>query len=140
MVVTTGGNVVAIKYVLLEPDIDPLRAAASRFLLAALIFTIIARALRVRFPRGTGPGPGAIPLDRLGRRSTRGRRDWGDPARRHRRGSPNNVALGYRRGRGLRRGGSHSGQGNPGHTPGGDERRWHGSWVHVPVPVNAGFR
>ncbi|HZJ49316.1 MAG TPA: DMT family transporter [Actinomycetota bacterium] len=52
MVVTTGGNVVAIKYVLLEPDIDPLWAAASRFLLAALIFTIIARALRVRFPRG----------------------------------------------------------------------------------------
>jgi len=52
MVVTTGGNVVAIKYVLQEPDLDPLWAAASRFLLAALIFTTIARALRAPLPRG----------------------------------------------------------------------------------------
>lgn len=52
MVVTIGGNAVAIKFVLLEPDLGPLWAAASRFLLAALIFTIIARALRTPLPRG----------------------------------------------------------------------------------------
>lgn len=52
MVVTTGGNVVAIKYVLLEPDVDPLWAASSRFLFAALVFAVLARALRVKLPRG----------------------------------------------------------------------------------------
>lgn len=52
MVVTIGGNVVAIKYVLREPGLDPLWAAASRFLLAAAIFAIIAGIVRAPLPRG----------------------------------------------------------------------------------------
>lgn len=52
MVVTIGGNAVAFKLVLLEPDLGPLWAAASRFLLAAPIFTLIAGALRTPLPRG----------------------------------------------------------------------------------------
>jgi drug/metabolite transporter (DMT)-like permease len=52
MVVTTGGNVVAIKYVLSEPDLDPLWAAASRFLVAAALFAVITAILRAPLPRG----------------------------------------------------------------------------------------
>jgi len=52
MVLTIGANVVAIKYVLREPDLDPLWAAASRFFLATVIFAVIARALHAPFPRG----------------------------------------------------------------------------------------
>lgn len=52
MVITTGGNVVAIKYVLREPGVDPLWAAATRFLLAAVIFAVIARVLHAAMPHG----------------------------------------------------------------------------------------
>jgi hypothetical protein len=52
MVLTIGGNVIAIKFVLREPDLDPLWAAASRFLLATVIFAVIASALHAPLPRG----------------------------------------------------------------------------------------
>jgi len=47
-----GGNVIAIKYIARAGDLDPLWAAASRFLLASAIFVVIALSLRAQFPRG----------------------------------------------------------------------------------------
>ncbi len=52
MVIGIGGNVVAVKLILREPGIDPLWAAASRFLIATVIFAIVARVLRASMPRG----------------------------------------------------------------------------------------
>jgi len=53
MVVTAGGNAVAVRYISCETcELEPFWAAASRFLLAALLFAVIARAARATFPRG----------------------------------------------------------------------------------------
>ncbi|MGI8708464.1 MAG: DMT family transporter [Actinomycetota bacterium] len=52
LVVAAGGNVVGVKYVLREPNLGPLWAAAARFFFATLIFAVIARVLRSPFPRG----------------------------------------------------------------------------------------
>ena len=52
MVVGIGGNVIAIKYIAREGELDPLWAAASRFLLATAIFAIVARVIRAGMPRG----------------------------------------------------------------------------------------
>ncbi|HEX9711860.1 MAG TPA: DMT family transporter [Actinomycetota bacterium] len=52
MVFGIGGNVIAIKYIARAGDLDPFWAAASRFLLATLIFTIVARRARAALPRG----------------------------------------------------------------------------------------
>ena len=52
MVVGIGGNVIAVKYIAGAGDIDPLWGAASRFVLAALIFAVAARFLGAPFPRG----------------------------------------------------------------------------------------
>jgi drug/metabolite transporter (DMT)-like permease len=52
MVVGIGGNVVAVKYIGRAGDLDPLWAAASRFVLAALIFAVAARVMRASVPRG----------------------------------------------------------------------------------------
>jgi drug/metabolite transporter (DMT)-like permease len=52
MVLGIGGNVIAIKYIARAGDLDPLWAAASRFLLATAIFTVAALVLRAPFPRG----------------------------------------------------------------------------------------
>ncbi len=50
MVAGIGGNVVAIRLLLRESGIEPLWAAASRFLIAAIIFAIIAAVLRAPIP------------------------------------------------------------------------------------------
>lgn len=52
MVLTMGGNVTAIKYIARAGDLDPLWAAASRFLLATVIFAAVARVVRAPMPRG----------------------------------------------------------------------------------------
>lgn len=52
MSVAMGGNVIAIKYIARAGDLDPLWAAASRFLLATAIFAVIARLVRAPMPRG----------------------------------------------------------------------------------------
>ena len=52
MVVCIGGNVIAIKYIARAGDLDPLWAAASRFLVASAIFAIAAVSLRAPMPRG----------------------------------------------------------------------------------------
>jgi drug/metabolite transporter (DMT)-like permease len=52
MVVFIGGNVIAIKYIARAGDLDPLWAAASRFLLATAIFAVVARVIRAPMPRG----------------------------------------------------------------------------------------
>ncbi|MBA3430776.1 MAG: DMT family transporter, partial [Actinobacteria bacterium] len=52
MVVGMAGNVIAIKYIARAGDLDPLWAAASRFLLAGVIFVIAARTLRAPMPHG----------------------------------------------------------------------------------------
>lgn len=52
-VTLAGGNAVAIRSTSCETcELAPFWGAASRFLLAALIFAVIALALRVRMPRG----------------------------------------------------------------------------------------
>jgi drug/metabolite transporter (DMT)-like permease len=50
MVVGIAGNVVGVKYVL--RDMQPMWAAASRFVIATAIFIVIARVSRSRFPQG----------------------------------------------------------------------------------------
>jgi drug/metabolite transporter (DMT)-like permease len=51
-VTLAGGNVVAIRYISCETcELDPFWAAASRFLVASLIFTAIALVLRTGMPR-----------------------------------------------------------------------------------------
>jgi drug/metabolite transporter (DMT)-like permease len=53
LVTIAGGNAPAIRYVSCETcELDPFWGAATRFLFASAIFTIIARALRVEMPRG----------------------------------------------------------------------------------------
>lgn len=52
MVVGIGGNVIAVKYIALAGDLDPMWAAASRFVLATALFAIIAAAVHAPFPRG----------------------------------------------------------------------------------------
>lgn len=52
MVVGIGGNVIAVKYIASAGDLDPLWAAASRFVVASAIFAIAAVALRASMPRG----------------------------------------------------------------------------------------
>ncbi len=52
MVVGIGGNVIAVKYIASAGDIDPLWAAASRFVVASAIFCIAAVILRAPIPRG----------------------------------------------------------------------------------------
>lgn len=52
MVVGIGGNVIAIKYISSAGDLDPLWAAASRFVFASAIFAIAALGLRAAMPRG----------------------------------------------------------------------------------------
>ncbi len=52
-VTLAGGNVVAIRYISCDTcELDPFWAAASRFLVASLIFVAIAFALRTGVPRG----------------------------------------------------------------------------------------
>lgn len=52
-VTMAGGNVIAIRYISCETcELDPFWAAASRFLVAALIFVGISVALRAGMPRG----------------------------------------------------------------------------------------
>lgn len=52
MVAGIGGNAIAIKYIANAGDLDPLWAAASRFLVASAIFAIAACVLRASMPRG----------------------------------------------------------------------------------------
>ncbi len=52
MVVGIGGNVIAVKYIAIADDLDPLWAAASRFVAASVIFAIAALSLRAPMPRG----------------------------------------------------------------------------------------
>jgi len=52
MCVIAGGNVVAIRYLVARQGLDPLWTAATRFLVAALLFGIIAAVLRAPMPRG----------------------------------------------------------------------------------------
>ncbi len=52
MVAFIGGNLTAIKYIARAGDLDPLWAAASRFLLAAVIFAVVAAIARAPLPRG----------------------------------------------------------------------------------------
>jgi drug/metabolite transporter (DMT)-like permease len=52
MSVGIGGNVIAIKYIARAGDLDPLWAAASRFLLATAIFVVVALLVRAPVPRG----------------------------------------------------------------------------------------
>ena len=52
MVVGIGGNLIAVKYIARAGDLDPLWAAASRFLIAAAIFAVAARGVRAAMPRG----------------------------------------------------------------------------------------
>ncbi len=52
-VTLAGGNAVSIRYISCEAcELDPFWAAATRFLLAGVIFAVIARAMRVEVPRG----------------------------------------------------------------------------------------
>jgi drug/metabolite transporter (DMT)-like permease len=52
-VTIAGGNAVAIRYVSCEScELDPFWSAASRFLLASIVFALIARAIHARAPRG----------------------------------------------------------------------------------------
>jgi drug/metabolite transporter (DMT)-like permease len=52
LVVGVGGNVIAVKYIARDGDLDPMWAAASRFLLATTIFALAARLMRAQWPRG----------------------------------------------------------------------------------------
>lgn len=52
MVLGIGGNVVAVKVLARDGAMDPMWAAASRFVVAALLFWAIARIARASFPRG----------------------------------------------------------------------------------------
>lgn len=52
MVVGIGGSVIAVKYIARAGDLDPLWAAASRFLAASALFTAGAVVLRAPMPRG----------------------------------------------------------------------------------------
>ena len=52
MVVGIASNVIAVRYLATAGDLDPMWAASSRFALAALIFTIVARVVHARMPRG----------------------------------------------------------------------------------------
>ena len=52
MVIGIGGNVVGVRLIARAGDLDPLWAAASRFLLATVIFTVAARVMRAPMPRG----------------------------------------------------------------------------------------
>ncbi|MGH2712052.1 MAG: DMT family transporter [Actinomycetota bacterium] len=52
MVVGIAGNITAVKYIAREGDLDPMWAAGSRFVLAALIFAVAARVLHAPMPRG----------------------------------------------------------------------------------------
>lgn len=52
MVVGIAGNVIAVKYIARAGDLDPLWAAASRFVLAALIFAVAALVVHAPMPRG----------------------------------------------------------------------------------------
>ena len=53
LVLVAGGNAVAIRYTSCETcELDPFWGAATRFLVASLIFAVIARFLRVDMPRG----------------------------------------------------------------------------------------
>ena len=52
MVVGIAGNITAVKYLARDGDLDPMWAAASRFVIAAMIFTAIALAQRAHMPRG----------------------------------------------------------------------------------------
>jgi drug/metabolite transporter (DMT)-like permease len=53
LVAVAGGNAVAIRDTSCETcELDPFWGAAMRFLLASVLFAVIARALRARIPRG----------------------------------------------------------------------------------------
>jgi drug/metabolite transporter (DMT)-like permease len=52
MVVGIAGNIIAVKYIAREGDLEPMWAAASRFVLAALIFAVAARVAHAEMPRG----------------------------------------------------------------------------------------
>lgn len=52
MVIGIAGNITAVKYIARAGDLDPMWAAASRFVLAALLFAVAARALHAPMPRG----------------------------------------------------------------------------------------
>jgi drug/metabolite transporter (DMT)-like permease len=53
LVTFAGGNAVAIRYISCDAcELDPFWSAATRFLLASVIFAVIARALRAGLPRG----------------------------------------------------------------------------------------
>ena len=52
MTVGIAGNLTAVKYMARAGDLDPMWAAASRLLLAALIFALAARVMHAPMPRG----------------------------------------------------------------------------------------
>lgn len=52
MVVFIGGNVIAIKFIDRAGDLDPMWAAASRFMVASAIFAVAASSRREPIPRG----------------------------------------------------------------------------------------
>jgi drug/metabolite transporter (DMT)-like permease len=53
VVITAGGNAVAVRYISCDGcELAPFWAAATRFLAASLLLALIARALRVGMPRG----------------------------------------------------------------------------------------
>lgn len=52
LVVGIAGNVIAVKYIARAGDLDPFWAAASRFVMAALIFAVAVRVLHAPMPRG----------------------------------------------------------------------------------------
>ncbi len=52
MVIGIGGNVVSVRSIARAGDLEPAWAAASRFLLATLIFFAIVRVMRAPLPRG----------------------------------------------------------------------------------------
>jgi drug/metabolite transporter (DMT)-like permease len=52
MTVGIAGNVIAVKYIARAGDLDPMWAAASRFVLAALLFAVAARVVGAPMPRG----------------------------------------------------------------------------------------
>ncbi len=52
MTIGIAGNITSVKYIARAGDLDPMWAAASRFVLAALIFAVAARVVRAPMPRG----------------------------------------------------------------------------------------
>jgi drug/metabolite transporter (DMT)-like permease len=53
VVITAGGNAVAVRYISCQAcELDPFWAAATRFFVASLLLAVVARVLHARMPRG----------------------------------------------------------------------------------------